>query len=89
MTFRDLLRGIEIDSESGEPASFQAPVSGLDYDSRQIAPGFVFVAMKGETTDGNRYIEAALQRGAVAVVTDSAAEKLRAAITEFQRTFAG
>ncbi|PYX79335.1 MAG: UDP-N-acetylmuramoyl-L-alanyl-D-glutamate--2,6-diaminopimelate ligase [Acidobacteria bacterium] len=80
MTFRDLLRGIEIDSESGDPASFQAPICGLHYDSRQIAPGFVFVAMKGETTDGNRYIDAALQRGAVAVVTDSAAEKARAGV---------
>jgi UDP-N-acetylmuramoyl-L-alanyl-D-glutamate--2,6-diaminopimelate ligase len=31
----------------------------------------VFVAMRGEATDGNRYIEAAVAQGAVAVVTDS------------------
>ena len=36
-------------------------------------PGSLFVAMRGETTDGNRYIEQAVARGAVAVVTDSAA----------------
>ena len=30
--------------------------------------------MKGESTDGNRYIDAAIQKGAVAVVSDSVAE---------------
>ena len=34
-------------------------------------PGWCFVAMRGETTDGNHYIDAALQAGAVAVVSDS------------------
>jgi UDP-N-acetylmuramoyl-L-alanyl-D-glutamate--2,6-diaminopimelate ligase len=48
-------------------------VSGVEYDSRRIGPGALFVAMRGETTDGNQYIEQAVGRGAVAVVTDSAA----------------
>lgn len=47
-------------------------VCGVAYDSRQVAPGDLFVAMRGEATDGNRYVDAALSRGAVAVVTDSA-----------------
>ena len=33
--------------------------------------GDVFVAMRGEATDGNRYIDAAVAQGAAAVVTDS------------------
>jgi len=48
-------------------------VSGVEYDSRRVGPGSLFVAMRGDTTDGNRYIEQAVARGAVAVVTDSAA----------------
>jgi UDP-N-acetylmuramoyl-L-alanyl-D-glutamate--2,6-diaminopimelate ligase len=40
----------------------------------------VFVAMRGEATDGNRYIEAAVAQGAVAVVTDS-----REAFTKLRR----
>jgi UDP-N-acetylmuramoyl-L-alanyl-D-glutamate--2,6-diaminopimelate ligase len=47
-------------------------VSGIEYDSRKTDPGSLFVAMHGGTTDGNRYIAAAIERGAVAVVTDSA-----------------
>jgi len=46
-------------------------VSGVEYDSRRVKAGDAFVAMRGETTDGNRYIEAALSKGAAAIVTDS------------------
>jgi UDP-N-acetylmuramoyl-L-alanyl-D-glutamate--2,6-diaminopimelate ligase len=47
-------------------------VRGVQYDSRRVSAGDVFVAMRGGTTDGNRYIDAALRSGAGAVVTDSA-----------------
>lgn len=46
-------------------------VYGIEYDSRRIRPGFLFLAMQGESTDGNRYIDAAISNGAVAVVSDS------------------
>lgn len=46
-------------------------IYGIEYDSRRIRPGFLFMAMRGESTDGNRYIGAAVENGAVAVVTDS------------------
>jgi UDP-N-acetylmuramoyl-L-alanyl-D-glutamate--2,6-diaminopimelate ligase len=54
-------------------------VSGVEYDSRRVGRGDVFVAMRGEATDGNRYLEAAIAKGATAVVTDSreAYERLR------------
>ena len=46
-------------------------IAGLDYDSRRVKPGWCFVAMRGESTDGNRYIDSALKAGAVAIVSDS------------------
>jgi UDP-N-acetylmuramoyl-L-alanyl-D-glutamate--2,6-diaminopimelate ligase len=46
-------------------------IRGVHYDSRRIDPGDVFVAMRGGSTDGNRFVDVALQRSAVAVVTDS------------------
>ena len=46
-------------------------VTGVEYDSRRVKAGDIFFAMRGETTDGNRYIEAALSKGAAAIVTDS------------------
>jgi UDP-N-acetylmuramoyl-L-alanyl-D-glutamate--2,6-diaminopimelate ligase len=72
MTFQHLLDGAEVLARSGDPG-----VSGVEYDSRRVKPGCVFVAMHGETSDGNRFIDAAIQAGAVAVVTDSPAEKPR------------
>jgi UDP-N-acetylmuramoyl-L-alanyl-D-glutamate--2,6-diaminopimelate ligase len=47
-------------------------VTGVHYDSRRIRRGDIFVAMRGEATDGNRFIADAMARGAAAVVTDSA-----------------
>lgn len=72
MTFEDILYGAEVLSQSGNPS-----VTGLDYDSRRVKPGYIFVAMKGETSDGNQFIDKAVSSGAVAVVTDSASEKPR------------
>ncbi len=75
MTFQQLLQGAEVLSQSGNPA-----VAGVEYDSRRVRPGTVFIAMKGETSDGNRFIDQAIAAGAVAIVTDSAAEAPRPAV---------
>src|SRR5450755_4262058 len=72
MTFQNLLDGAEVLAQTGDPS-----VSGVEFDSRRVKPGYVFVAMGGETSDGNRYIDQAIQSGAVAVVTDSPTEKAR------------
>src|SRR5271156_625059 len=75
MTFQQLLDGAEVLSQSGNP-----PITGVEYDSRRVRPGTVFVAMKGETSDGNRFIDQAIAAGAVAIVTDSALEAPRPAV---------
>jgi UDP-N-acetylmuramoyl-L-alanyl-D-glutamate--2,6-diaminopimelate ligase len=75
MTFQFLLDGAEVLAQSGNPE-----VSSVEYDSRRVKPGCLFVAMRGESSDGNRFIDQAIQAGAVAVVTDSVAEKPRAGI---------
>jgi UDP-N-acetylmuramoyl-L-alanyl-D-glutamate--2,6-diaminopimelate ligase len=46
-------------------------IRGVHYDSRRITAGDVFVAMRGGSTDGNRFLEPALQNGAAAIVTDA------------------
>jgi UDP-N-acetylmuramoyl-L-alanyl-D-glutamate--2,6-diaminopimelate ligase len=72
MTFRDLLDGVETLSQRGDSA-----ISGLQYDSRRVQPGDLFVAMRGESVDGNRFLDAAIAQGAAAVATDSAQEPPR------------
>ena len=66
MTFLELLDGAEYVAQQGDPE-----IAGLDYDSRRVKPGWCFVAMHGGSTDGNQYIDVALQAGAVAIVSDA------------------
>ena len=66
MNFLDLLDGVEILAQSGNPR-----ITGVEYDSRRVKPGNVFVAMRGDSSDGNRFIDQAMAAGAVAIVTDS------------------
>ena len=54
-----------------ESAAACGEIAGVEYDSRRVGRGSAFVAMRGGTTDGNLYIDAAIAQGAVAVVTDS------------------
>jgi len=50
-------------------------VTGLDYDSRRIAPGNVFFAFRGGKADGTRFAANALEKGAVAVVSEEPAPR--------------
>lgn len=45
-------------------------VTGISSDSRQISNGFVFIAIKGTSIDGNQFIDDAISKGAVAIITD-------------------
>jgi UDP-N-acetylmuramyl-tripeptide synthetase len=54
----------------GSDGPLNIEVTGVQYDSRRVARGNVFVALKGERTDGHQFLEQAVAQGAVAVVTD-------------------
>jgi UDP-N-acetylmuramoyl-L-alanyl-D-glutamate--2,6-diaminopimelate ligase len=69
MIWKELAQQIAAVGAGGDSA---APITGIEYDSRRVHPGSVFVAMKGGSTDGNRYIDKAIAAGALAIVTDSA-----------------
>jgi UDP-N-acetylmuramoyl-L-alanyl-D-glutamate--2,6-diaminopimelate ligase len=70
MKFQELLDGVELLASSAQAAG-NPEISGLEYDSRRVKPWTLFVAMRGETSDGNRFVDQAIAAGAVAVVTDS------------------
>jgi UDP-N-acetylmuramoyl-L-alanyl-D-glutamate--2,6-diaminopimelate ligase len=69
MNWSDLIA--EVNSVGSSGTSAQA-VTGVEYDSRRVRPGCIFVAMKGGSTDGNRYINKAIDAGAIGIITDSA-----------------
>lgn len=45
-------------------------VTGIAYDSRKVAPGFLFFAFSGAKTDGAQFAGTAIQKGALAIVSD-------------------
>ncbi|MGA1981137.1 MAG: UDP-N-acetylmuramoyl-L-alanyl-D-glutamate--2,6-diaminopimelate ligase [Acidobacteriaceae bacterium] len=67
MNWIDALKEVSVIERAGAGVE----VGGVEYDSRRVRPGAAFVAMHGGTTDGNRYVDAAITQGAVAIVTDS------------------
>jgi UDP-N-acetylmuramoyl-L-alanyl-D-glutamate--2,6-diaminopimelate ligase len=69
MTWSEAIATVSVLAVSGRG---DIVVHGVQYDSRRVTASDVFVAMRGGTTDGNQYIDAAIRKGAVAVVTDSA-----------------
>jgi len=65
-----LWQSAEIAAACGGTASAQFEASGVEMDSRDVRAGDLFVALKGETMDGHRFIEAAFAKGAVAAIVD-------------------
>ena len=54
----------EIQAATGGVASASFEVSGVTFDSREVAPGWLFVAMPGTVADGHRFVAGAFDRGA-------------------------
>jgi len=48
-------------------------IRGLAADSRNVRPGFLFAALPGSKLDGRRFVDDAVARGAVAILTDDPA----------------
>jgi len=53
----------------------QPTAEGVAVDSRLVQPGYIFVAAKGEKTDGHNYIPIAFDRGAMAVICEKLPEQ--------------
>jgi UDP-N-acetylmuramoyl-tripeptide--D-alanyl-D-alanine ligase len=58
----------EIAAATGGTASADFGVTGVAYDSREVGPGDLFIALKGEATDGHHFIDQAFAQGAVGVL---------------------
>ena len=64
MKLNDVLSGVTI--TSGDIQDVE--ITGVCYDTRTMIPGCLFVALPGYKTDGHKFIQTALERGAAAVL---------------------
>lgn len=67
MKLKELLKDIEIAKMTADP---EMEIGGVCYDSRAAKPGDVFVAVVGYESDGHRFIESAVSKGAVCVLCE-------------------
>lgn len=68
MMLEELIFGLSVVQKAGDHV---CEIRSIEYDSRRVTPGALFVALPGEQVDGAVYIEEAVRRGAVAVVTQT------------------
>lgn len=64
-TLREILQEIPILSL---PPDVDMQIRGITSDSRQVQPGYLFVAQVGGNTDGHRFIPSAIEHGVAAIV---------------------
>ena len=61
-----------VEAATGGNASADFEASGVAFDSREVREGDLFVALKGEQSDGHAYLDQAFARGAAAAIVDHA-----------------
>ncbi len=81
MKLIELLRELDYTLISGD---MSIELTGLEYDSRKVQPGSLFVCLTGFRTDGHDYIPAALEKGARALVVEKDIPPLPREITVIQ-----
>ena len=59
-------------------------IVGVNIDSRKIEANHLFIAVKGTQVDGHRYIETAIEKGAVAVLCEDLPQEKAAHVTYIQ-----
>lgn len=80
-TLEQLFAGLPLVAHTG---SLQRSVSGIVLDSRRAVAGSVFFALTGHRTDGNAFIDEAIARGSLAVVTRNPVQIQHSKVTYLQ-----
>src|SRR5947208_8809514 len=62
----------EIAAATGGTASARFRVTGVTFDSREVGPGDLFVAMPGTVHDGHLFVESAFEAGASGALVSQA-----------------
>ena len=78
MMLDDILQNVILLKTVGD---IEINVSGIQFDSRKVEAGNVFIATRGTTSDGHQYIATAIENGAIAIVCEELPEDINPVIT--------
>ena len=78
MKLKELIKNVDVLNIIGD---VEVDIKGVNIDSRRIEDGHLFVAVPGTVTDGHRFINKAIEQGAVAVLCESLPTKRMPGVT--------
>lgn len=78
---KDILYKVSLKTVSG---STDLEIESIQFDSRKVVDGSLFVATRGTQVDGHNFIDKALESGAVAILCEELPEELKSGITYVQ-----
>ncbi len=78
---KDILYKVSLTSTTGD---MEVGLRDIVFDSRKVKEGSAFVAISGTQVDGHEYIEAAINKGAVAIVAEHLPENFEEGVTYVQ-----
>lgn len=81
MILKDILKDIDTVSING---SSVIEISSIEFDSRKVSDGQLFIALKGTASDGHEYIQDAVSKGAEAILCEYLPAELNPNITYIQ-----
>jgi UDP-N-acetylmuramoyl-L-alanyl-D-glutamate--2,6-diaminopimelate ligase len=68
MKIGEILKGIDVVSFTGDRNRI---ISGIEFDSRKVTKGSLFIAVRGTTSDGHDFIKDAVASGASAIICEA------------------
>ncbi len=80
-SLKNILAKLKTQSTQG---NLERSVKSIIFDSRKVEKDSLFVAVKGIQSDGHRFIESAIEKGATTIVCESLPEKLDQTVTFIQ-----
>ena len=81
MNLREILKNVRPLAIVGDA---DTTITGVKIDSRQVKPGYLFVAMKGTQVDGHQFIARAIELGASAILCEDMPETLAEGVAYVQ-----
>ncbi|WP_404456267.1 UDP-N-acetylmuramoyl-L-alanyl-D-glutamate--2,6-diaminopimelate ligase [Virgibacillus necropolis] len=67
MLLTSIVQGLEFDNVKGD---LNKEISGITFDSREVAENSIFVAISGFAVDGHRFIDKAIKQGASTIILE-------------------
>ena len=68
---RPLWTATELAAATSGTASTDFAVTGVAFDSREVGPGDLFIALTGDSTDGHRFLDQAFAQGAAGAIVSA------------------